>query len=266
MNKQMNLKFKMIVVISFVLLSASIFLQTKDIFKNQDYEIKYEYINVKDMASTNVSTKVANKKSNSIITKNSIISNLTKLSYNDTPELSNLEAVDLPVQNNSSITVENRQIWYLPTEVGQISQYPNYWHVAYDITSPRGMAETIHPVANGTVSGMYTDSAGALIVTVLHDVDGKKYTSQYVHLSSYAQDLYVGKEVTINDALGQMGTTGRSTGVHLHLSVLDCALFDPQDPYCSDLGGWYSYDKLRLSQNFYGLGALMYMPNSWNSR
>jgi hypothetical protein len=128
------------------------------------------------------------------------------------------------------------------------------------------MYETIHPVANGVISGIYTDSAGALIVTVLHNIDGQKYTSQYVHLSSYASGLYIGKEVTINDSLGQMGTTGNSTGVHLHITVLDCALFDSSDTNCSDLNGFFRYAKSRYSQNFYGLGNLVYVPGSWTSR
>ena len=93
-----------------------------------------------------------------------------------------------------------------------------------------------------------------------------KYTSQYVHLSRYADGLYVGKPVTINDALGQMGTTGNSTGVHLHLAVLDCALFDPNDNNCRDLGAWYRYDKIRFQQGYIGLGTMMNVPGEWYSR
>lgn len=264
MKKEIVNKFELIKFISIVLIVVSIFIQSKDLFIEDDYNLNFEYINTKDMATSKVTTKVAKKNS-----KNVLLNNVTKLGQLEPVSLENvstLEAVDLPVQTESVATVENRQIWYLPTEMGQISQYPHYGHVAYDITSPRGYGETIHPVANGVISGIYTDSAGALIVTVLHDINGVKYTSQYVHLSSYAEGIFVGKEVTINDALGQMGTTGYSTGIHLHLTVLDCALFDPSDPNCSDLNGWYRYDKIRISQGFYGLGALMYVPDSWNSR
>lgn len=263
MKKNKFNKFEIIEFISIVLIVISIFIQSKDLFVEDNYNLNFEYINTKDMAVSKVSTKVAQKNSKNIL------SNVKKLGQLESVSLESLsapEAVELPVQSNSIATVENRPIWYLPTEMGQITQYPHYGHVAYDITSPRGYGETIHPVANGVISGIYTDSAGALIVTVLHQVNGVKYTSQYVHLSNYAQGIYVGKEVTINDALGQMGTTGFSTGIHLHLTVLDCALFDPADPNCSDLNGWYRYGKIRLSQDFYGLGALMYVPDSWNSR
>ena len=108
------------------------------------------------------------------------------------------EKVEIPTE---PIVVENP--WHLPTETGIVSQYPHYGHAAYDITSPNGQNEIIFPIANGTISSIYRDNYGALIVTVRHEVDGRVYTSLYAHLSRYASDLYVGKPVTINDALGQ---------------------------------------------------------------
>ena len=259
----MSINNKIVLFLSVFILISSVIIQTKDLFIKEKFELEYEYINTKDMAATKISTKVKNKKSKNIISNLSNMGEITAISLN---AIEKPEAVEIPVKNNSQATVINRPIWYLPTEIGQITQYPSYWHVAYDITSPRGYGETIHPVANGVVSGIYTDSAGALIVTVLHQVNGKKYTSQYVHLSSYAPGLHIGQNVTINDSLGQMGTTGYSTGVHLHLAVLDCALFDSNDPNCSDLNGWYNYARLRISQDFLGIGSLMYMPSAWNSR
>ena len=74
------------------------------------------------------------------------------------------------------------------------------------------------------------------------------------------------KEVTVNDSLGLMGSTGKSTGPHLHIAVADCALFDPNDTNCSDLNKWFRYVNGRLSQNYYGLGVHIYVPDSWESR
>ena len=256
---------KLIVIISVLFLTISLCLQTKDYFDSlEPYTIKYEYVNIKDMAQAKVATKTDN--SNRF---DNILSNLISQSTLEEVSLSqNMEAIELTQTSDSPAANSDvpRQIWYLPTEVGRVTQYPQYGHVAYDITSYRGYAETIHPVANGVVSGIFTDNAGALIVSVLHEVDGIRYTSLYVHLSSYADGLYVGKPVTINDALGQMGSTGNSTGVHLHISVLDCALFDPNDPHCPDINSWYHYDKQRLSENFYGLGVLVYVPDVWYNR
>ena len=79
-----------------------------------------------------------------------------------------------------------------------------------------------------------------------------------------APGLYVGKPVSVNDRLGQMGSTGISTGVHLHLAVIDCSLYG--DNTCPELGSFYSYANYRLGQGFYGLQNLMYVPYTWYGR
>ena len=250
-------------LLSLALIILAVGINVKDVFASNDsYEINYEYINIKDMATASVSKKGTSN--------NKLLDGLFKgLDEDDTvieDDPTPPSSVELPVQKDSAALVVDRQIWYLPTEIGRVTQNPHYGHVALDITSYRGTNEVIHPVANGIISGIYTDNAGALCVTVLHNINGQKYTSQYVHLSRYADGLYVGKQVTINDALGQMGTTGNSTGVHLHLAVLDCALFDPNDNNCRDLGSWYTYDKIRFQQGYIGLGTMMLVPGEWYSR
>lgn len=260
------IKSKCIIVISMALFLISIGLQTKELYtKGEKYEINYEYVNIKDMAQAAVKTK---ENSSSIISdilnKTQSNGSVTEVSL---PEKGNVQEVELPVMNNTEQTQETpRQIWRLPTEVGRVTQYPHYGHAAYDITSPRTYSENIFPVANGVISSIYTDPAGAKVVTILHTINGVKYTSQYAHLSQYASGLYVGKEVTVNDSLGLMGSTGKSTGPHLHIAVADCALFDPNDTNCSDLNNWFRYVNGRLSQNYYGLGVHVYVPVSWESR
>ena len=266
---------KCLLIISFAFLLISIGLQTIDSFSLDPYQIEYEYVNVKDMASAAVSTKedIPTSPTGSVQDIMSLslvmlpgVENANKLSANTSVP----QEVALPLLNDTPVAQEinqiPRRVWYLPTEVGVVSQYPSYGHVAYDITSPRGTGETIFPVANGILSRIYTDSAGALVITVLHQIDGQNYTSQYAHLSRYAEGLYVGKEVTVNDALGQMGTTGYSTGVHLHFALVDCALFDNTDPNCSGLNGFFRYGRTRISQGFNSLGAVMEVPSRWESR
>ena len=263
MRKVKTFKQYFALLLSLALIISAIGINVMDVFASNDpYEINYEYVNIKDMAAANVSEKATDNDGLLDGLFDGFAGDVTLTEVEMTPPSS----VELPVKKDSAALVTDRQIWYLPTEVGRVTQSPNYWHVALDITSYRGTAEVIHPVANGVVSGIYTDNAGALIVTVLHNINGQKYTSQYVHLSRYADGLYVGKPVTINDALGQMGTTGNSTGVHLHLAVLDCALFDPNDNNCRDLGAWYRYDKIRFQQGYIGLGTMMNVPGEWYSR
>ena len=61
-----------------------------------------------------------------------------------------------------------------------------------------------------------------------------------------------------------MGSTGLSTGVHLHLTVMDCNLYG--DSNCPEVGQYLNYGRRRVSQGFYGLNSLMNVPYSWYSR
>jgi murein DD-endopeptidase MepM/ murein hydrolase activator NlpD len=42
----------------------------------------------------------------------------------------------------------------------------------------------------------------------------------YAHLNSYAKDIYPGKQVSQGEVIGYMGSTGNSTGPHLHFQVM----------------------------------------------
>lgn len=229
-----------------IIVSTILLVNSTEFYENS---LEATSININEMALANVAIKNGRVKKNGNIIE---VSNSKNESNNND---------DVVVANMSNA---NKRIWYLPTEYGRITQYPSYYHVAYDITSPRGSSEVIYPVASGIISGIYTDSAGAKIVTVRHIIDGKYYSSQYVHLSNYA-NISVGQEVTPYTPLGWMGTTGRSTGIHLHLTVLDCNMFGNTD-MCSGLNSFFQYARIRYNQGFYGLSSLMDMPATWSSR
>ena len=157
-----------------------------------------------------------------------------------------------------------------PTNHGYINSGMEYrddgFHYGYDITSPYGSNEVVYPIADGVITGMFRDGAGANIISLVHRVKDKDYSSMYVHLSRYANGLYVGKRVTVNDPLGYMGQTGRATGVHLHLEVADCILFADNDYNCSSLSRYYNYLKRRYNEGFRGATTVFGLPSSWNER
>jgi murein DD-endopeptidase MepM/ murein hydrolase activator NlpD len=53
-------------------------------------------------------------------------------------------------------------------------------------------------------------------VIILHKIDGKFYTTLYAHMQDGTLKVKKGQKVTAGMPLGKMGTTGMSTGKHLH--------------------------------------------------
>lgn len=96
---------------------------------------------------------------------------------------------------------------------GSITQYPVWYHMALDIANKE--APGIASSCTGKVS-----SVEYLKYAYGHNVIincGEGITTLYAHLS----DIYVktGDSVSRGQILGRMGSTGRSTGTHLHFEV-----------------------------------------------
>jgi murein DD-endopeptidase MepM/ murein hydrolase activator NlpD len=67
--------------------------------------------------------------------------------------------------------------------------------------------------ADGSVGGF------GYYVVLLHKIDGKFYTSAYAHMKQGSIKVKKGQKVTAGAVLGVMGTTGDSTGKHLHWEI-----------------------------------------------
>lgn len=89
-------------------------------------------------------------------------------------------------------------------------------HTGIDMAAYGNVA--VYPTAAGTVFYAGWESGGAgNTVYVHHVINGVHYTTQYAHLASI--NVYAGQAITTDMALGVMGTTGASTGIHLHFMV-----------------------------------------------
>jgi len=89
---------------------------------------------------------------------------------------------------------------------------PGY-HQGIDISTEKG--QPIYATADGTVeSATYTGDYGNFIV-LRH---GFGLTTRYGHLSSFA--ARTGQRVKRGDVIGYVGSTGRSTGAHVHYEIL----------------------------------------------
>lgn len=70
--------------------------------------------------------------------------------------------------------------------------------------------------AAGTIVWAGPKGPNGNLVSIQHDGG---YTTHYAHLSVIARGIVRGAHVTQRQAIGQVGTTGRSTGPHLHFGL-----------------------------------------------
>lgn len=128
------------------------------------------------------------------------------------PEVQNNGAVRprFITPNAGTVVASGQFVW--PTN-GTITQYFTWYHAGYDIANralpPILAADSGTVITSGWNSGGYGN-----YVIIDH---GNGFRTLYAHLSK----LYVvqGQTVARGNQIGQMGSTGRSTGPHLHFEV-----------------------------------------------
>jgi murein DD-endopeptidase MepM/ murein hydrolase activator NlpD len=86
------------------------------------------------------------------------------------------------------------------------------FHSGQDIRAPRGTP--VYASANGVVTLAGTQNGYGNVVVIDH---GHGLTTRYAHLSEI--DATLGQELRRGELVGLVGSTGRSTGPHLHYEV-----------------------------------------------
>src|SRR5690606_18217165 len=89
------------------------------------------------------------------------------------------------------------------------------FHYGIDIANKTGTP--IVAAADGVVSHVGAMGSYGNVVMVTHSINGKIYTTLYAHLSGYTSS--VGQQVSRGQQIAKMGSTGRSTGPHLHFEI-----------------------------------------------
>ena len=97
------------------------------------------------------------------------------------------------------------------------------FHSGVDIANDRGTK--IYATADGTVANASYQGGYGRVIEIDH---GYGYLTLYAHLNS--KKVSEGEEVEKGEVIGRMGSTGRSTGPHLHYEVhVNGSPVDPKD-------------------------------------
>lgn len=107
---------------------------------------------------------------------------------------------------------------------GRITQAYRFYHKAIDIANSGGGPILAADSGTVIVAGWPDNSGYGNRVVIDH---GNGYVTLYAHMSVI--QVQAGQTVSRGSVLGQMGSTGRSTGVHLHFEIRRGGVFeDPQ--------------------------------------
>ena len=88
-------------------------------------------------------------------------------------------------------------------------------HHAIDLGAPKGTP--ILAVSDGTIERLGRDRRGGIVV-YQRDATGR-FVYYYAHLKRYVPGLKVGDRVARGQQIGEVGTTGRTFGAHLHFAI-----------------------------------------------
>ncbi len=105
-----------------------------------------------------------------------------------------------------------RMVW--PTTGHNITQYFSWRHTGVDVANRIGTA--IYAADDGVVTTTGWNNGGYGNQIIINHGGGK--TTRYAHLSAFG--VNVGQKVSKGQYIAAMGSTGRSTGPHLHFEVI----------------------------------------------
>jgi murein DD-endopeptidase MepM/ murein hydrolase activator NlpD len=130
-------------------------------------------------------------------------------------ENSTLDLNSLTLSTEANLLLKTTESVRLPIRPLILTQGYIPGHPALDIKGQKG--DPIYPVMKGKVKvSIHSRTGYGNYVIIDH---GKGLESLYAHMNKIIAKN--GDEVTTEVAIGEVGSTGRSTGNHLHLEIID---------------------------------------------
>ncbi len=88
-------------------------------------------------------------------------------------------------------------------------------HKGLDFAAPRGTP--IYASGDGSITYMGINGGYGNFVTVRHN---SEFSTNYAHMNHFKRGLKLHQKVKQGDIIGYVGTTGLSTGPHLHYEIV----------------------------------------------
>ena len=202
---------------------------------NTDY-----YQQLLDMTNSEVvvsTTKKLNELRKQLYIQSKSYDDLVVLAKNKEATLQCLPAIQ-PVLNKNLTRMASGYGWRIDPVY-----HSRRFHAGMDFTAPIGT--DIYATANGTVQSAGWQQGYGNCVQINH---GFGYLTLYGHMS--AIKVHAGQSVKRGDVIGLVGSTGKSTGPHLHYEVhYKGQIMNPQNYYYLDLSP-ADYDRMvQMSNN-----------------
>jgi murein DD-endopeptidase MepM/ murein hydrolase activator NlpD len=90
-------------------------------------------------------------------------------------------------------------------------------HAGIDLSNSQSVPILAAASGTVTVSGVHT--AYGEYISIKHTINGQDYVTKYAHLAAGSRRVKVGDIVASGQQIGMMGSTGNSTGPHLHFEI-----------------------------------------------
>ncbi|MDP9833055.1 M23 family metallopeptidase [Trueperella abortisuis] len=97
--------------------------------------------------------------------------------------------------------------------------YTSSFHLGQDFAAAKGTP--IYAMADGEViyAGEGIEGRSSNVIVIAHEINGKKYTTWYVHMYDDGVHVKKGDKVKVGQHIADAGSQGWSTGPHLHFEV-----------------------------------------------
>ncbi|MBX9472440.1 peptidoglycan DD-metalloendopeptidase family protein [Microcella sp.] len=105
-------------------------------------------------------------------------------------------------------------------------RYCSSYHQGLDFNP--GAGTPIFAIADGVVIKAEHSGGFGNHAIIEHTINGQRVTSTYAHMTTASSPLVVGQQILVGDFVGTVGSTGTSTGAHLHFEIrIDDIAIDP---------------------------------------